>query len=207
MREYFTADDAILLIRPREDMDEMAAVCSWFENPIVVMSESNVDRQGRDRMRRFIRQTSTARVLICVGEHDIKDPEEFLLAGCFGFVACSTPPSVWEMIVRSVAAGHMWVEHSLLTSAFRTALAALDAPLYSHRESEILSLLAQGLSNQGIAQRLFVSQETIRWHLRKLYVKAGLTDRRALVAHATRLATALEPGLSIRRNEAGSSCV
>jgi DNA-binding CsgD family transcriptional regulator len=55
----------------------------------------------------------------------------------------------------------------------------------------VLSLLGQGLSNRSIAERLFISPETLRWHLRNLYSKTELRSRGELIEYAAN--SAVEP--------------
>jgi LuxR family maltose regulon positive regulatory protein len=57
----------------------------------------------------------------------------------------------------------------------------------SRRECEILSLLGQGLNNKSIAQRLFITKETLRWHLRNLYGKTRVQGRDKLIRYANEL--------------------
>jgi LuxR family maltose regulon positive regulatory protein len=59
-------------------------------------------------------------------------------------------------------------------------------PLHE-REREILDLLASGLSNQEIADRLFLSENTIKWYLKSLYQKLDVSSRTAAVARAVEL--------------------
>ena len=56
----------------------------------------------------------------------------------------------------------------------------------THRESEVLALLVAGLSHRGVANRLVVGDETVRSHLRSLYRKLSVDDRRGAVATALR---------------------
>ena len=61
-----------------------------------------------------------------------------------------------------------------------------DAPRLSERETEVLRLLAEGLSSGDIADRLAVSATTVKTHLRNLYYKLEVSDRAAAVAQAMR---------------------
>ena len=68
-------------------------------------------------------------------------------------------------------------------------LAGRLAPKLSRREHDVLSLLGQGLSNRSIAERLFISPETLRWHLRNLYSKTELRSRGELIGYASNAGT------------------
>ena len=62
----------------------------------------------------------------------------------------------------------------------------LAEPL-SERELEVLHLIAEGLSNQEIAQRLFLSVPTVKWHATHIYGKLGVANRTQAVAQARAL--------------------
>jgi LuxR family maltose regulon positive regulatory protein len=57
----------------------------------------------------------------------------------------------------------------------------------SEREQEVLALIAQGLSNQEIAQRLFISLNTVKWHTSNIYGKLAVKNRTQAVAQARAL--------------------
>jgi DNA-binding NarL/FixJ family response regulator len=56
----------------------------------------------------------------------------------------------------------------------------------THREAEILGLIAQGLTNGEIAGRLFLSNHTIKTHINRIFAKTGSRDRVAAIAYAQR---------------------
>lgn len=61
------------------------------------------------------------------------------------------------------------------------------APLLTKRESEVLTLLGEGLSVQQVARRLFLSESTVKTHVAKVYDKLGVTNRAAAIMAAVRL--------------------
>ncbi len=62
--------------------------------------------------------------------------------------------------------------------------AATIAEPLSDREREILTLLTEGLPNRLLARRLFVSENTVKWHLKRIYEKLGVSSRAHAVAVA-----------------------
>ena len=73
---------------------------------------------------------------------------------------------------------------SILSQLARETQLANNPRRLTARENEILNLLGLRYTNQEIADHLFLSRETIRWHLRSLYSKIGASDRAAAIQYA-----------------------
>jgi two-component system, NarL family, nitrate/nitrite response regulator NarL len=114
-----------------------------------------------------------------------------LQAGALGALARSSPASAIAPAALAVASGH-WV----LDAAFAPALLDLRAapaapvaptpPLLSPREAQVLELLAEGLSNRDIAERLGISRHTAKFHVNAILDKLGATTRTEAVVLAAR---------------------
>jgi DNA-binding NarL/FixJ family response regulator len=113
-----------------------------------------------------------------------------LQAGALGALARSSPASAIAPAALAVASGH-WV----LDAAFAPALLDLRAtpaamaptpPLLSPREAQVLELLAEGLSNRDIAERLGISRHTAKFHVNGILDKLGATTRTEAVVLAAR---------------------
>jgi DNA-binding NarL/FixJ family response regulator len=114
-----------------------------------------------------------------------------LRAGASGFLLKRTPPEELIAAIRVVAAGEALLSPSVtrrLIQAFvqtpttRRASAELDS--LTGREREVLVAMATGASNAELATRLFVSEETIRTHVKRVLHKLGLRDRAQAVVFA-----------------------
>ena len=115
-----------------------------------------------------------------------------LQAGASGFLLKDAPPESLFEAVRVVAAGdallapvitrRLIAEFARLRPPQRTRPEDLDA--LTHREIEILSLVAAGLSNHEIAHRLVLSNETVKTHVSHVLRKLGLRDRAQAVVAA-----------------------
>jgi DNA-binding NarL/FixJ family response regulator len=116
-----------------------------------------------------------------------------LRAGAAGFLVKSTPPEDLIGLVRVAAAGHTvlspvatrrLVAASGAEQATRDRARALLAEL-TEREAEVLACLAEGLSNARIAERLYLSEATVKGYISRLLVKLGCANRTqaGLLAH------------------------
>jgi DNA-binding NarL/FixJ family response regulator len=111
-------------------------------------------------------------------------------AGASGYLLKDAPPDELAEAVRTAAAGVSALAPAVaqrLMDRMRTPQTAL-----SRRETEVLELVADGLSNADISNRLFLSQATVKSHLVHIFDKLGVDSRTAAVT------TAREHGL-IRR--------
>jgi len=110
---------------------------------------------------------------------------EALDAGARGFVLKEAPLGDLVRAVEHVAAGETYVDPVLAGVLVSSQLAA-KLPQLTQREREVLRLLADGLANEEIGKRLFISAETVRTHVRKAMAKLDADTRTQAVATALR---------------------
>ena len=110
---------------------------------------------------------------------------DMLRAGASGFILKDAAASDLPAAIRAVASGKAWLDPSVTGRviseiASRPSATALVAPLFerlTERELEILTLMAQGLSNAEIAQRCFITEGTVKTHVSRLLLKLEARDR------------------------------
>jgi DNA-binding NarL/FixJ family response regulator len=116
-----------------------------------------------------------------------------LKAGASGFLLKDVPPEELLFAIRAVHSGDSVVAPSTtrrLIDQFAALLPGGGRPdpgelaELTDREREVLTLVAQGLSNAEIAQRLFVSEATVKTHVGRVLAKLGLRDRVQAVVYA-----------------------
>jgi DNA-binding NarL/FixJ family response regulator len=125
-----------------------------------------------------------------------------LRAGAVGFLIKDTPPEELLRAVRVAAAGDALLSPSItrrLVEVFATTqpsprAASRPDPELTERETDVLALVAQGLSNTDIATRLRIGPATVKTHVSHLLAKLGVTARVHLVIYA------YESRLGIARN-------
>lgn len=125
------------------------------------------------------------RVLIVTTYDTDADTLPAIEAGATGYLLKDAPPEDLAAAVRTAAAGRTTLAPTVadrLLNRMRTPGAAL-----TRRETEVLALVAAGLSNRAIAARLHLTEGTVKSHLARSYTKLGVDSRTAAVATATDL--------------------
>jgi two-component system nitrate/nitrite response regulator NarL len=120
---------------------------------------------------------------------DEADAREALAAGARGALSRNADGDRLAAALRAVALGLVVLDEDFAADAFREAPAVpqeLAEPL-TPRELEVLQLLAQGLPNKLIAQRLGISEHTAKFHVNAILGKLGAQTRGEAIAHAARL--------------------
>ncbi|MGE3957656.1 MAG: response regulator [Vicinamibacterales bacterium] len=117
------------------------------------------------------------------------DAVEGLRLGARGIVLKESPPETLLECIRRVARGEQWLDNETMSRALdaitrRERQGAESARVLTARELEIVRMIAQGLRNRVIAERLSISEGTVKIHLHNVYEKLGLDGRLELVLHA-----------------------
>ncbi|MFJ8474141.1 response regulator [Kitasatospora sp. NPDC094011] len=137
---------------------------------------------GAQAIAAITARAGAPRVLVVTTYDSDADTLPALEAGATGYLLKDAPPEELAQAVRSAAAGRSALAPSVadrLLERMRTPAAALSA-----RETEVLGLVADGLTNQQISQHLHLSQATVKSHLVHIYTKLGVDSRTAAVREA-----------------------
>ncbi|QFQ99122.1 response regulator transcription factor [Streptomyces phaeolivaceus] len=153
---------------------------------VVLMDIRMPELGGIEATRRITTEHPHIRVLVLTTFDLDEYVYEALRAGASGFLLKDASADQLAEAVRVVAAGdallapgitrRLIAEFSRLGTTPRAPLKARVGDL-TERETEVLSLIAQGLSNAEIAQRLVVAEQTVKTHVGRILVKLGLRDR------------------------------
>jgi DNA-binding NarL/FixJ family response regulator len=131
------------------------------------------------------------RVVIVTTYDSDADTLPAIEAGATGYLLKDAPPEELAAAVRSAAAGRT----ALAPAVADRLMNRLRAPGTSltRRETEVLALVAEGLSNQAVGRRLHLTEGTVKSHLARVYAKLGVDSRTAAVAAATDLGLIRRP--------------
>lgn len=179
------------LVNDQPDMEVVghaARVAEAFEmfeqcRPDVVLMDMRLgDGSGVEAMERIFESNPDARVVILTMKDGDVEIRRALKAGAKGYILKTMPPKELLQVIRKVHAGrkHIPPEVALQLAEYF----AEDEP--TAREIEVLRLAAEGLRNRQIAERLFISEETVKVHMKRLMDKLGASDRTQAVSIAVK---------------------
>ena len=180
----FSERAGFVLVRCPNSAAEILACCQKFAPCVLILTEVLTLADELADFLRFAKALRGVRIL-ALGPHDSPGTaRDVLRAGCMGFLESGCSNYMLRRAVRSVASGELWASRRVMSQVIQELLLAQSEDKLTPREHEILDLVGQGCRNREIAKRLFISAETVRWHLRGLYAKIGVKDRLTAAAFA-----------------------
>ncbi|MEV7980716.1 response regulator transcription factor [Streptomyces sp. NPDC086519] len=169
-----------------DGLDAVAKVAELAPD-VVLMDIRMPELGGIEATRRIVGERPHIKVLVLTTFDLDEYVYEALRSGASGFLLKDASADKLAEAVRVVAAGDALLAPGI-TRRLITQFSQLDgggvrAPLkarvgeLTERETEVLTLIAQGLSNAEIAERLVVAEQTVKTHVGRILVKLGLRDR------------------------------
>ena len=147
---------------------------------IVVLDLNLPELDGLTCLERLTAEFPKAAVVVCSGEANEDDVEAVRLGGARAFVAKAGDPDEIPVALRAAAAGEPFRVYG---APERRRRPNEDLGL-SERETTLLQTLARGLSNQEIGKELWITEQTVKFHLTNVYRKLGVEN----LTQATRVA-------------------
>jgi DNA-binding NarL/FixJ family response regulator len=189
-------DSLVMVASPVHDAESAIAICEEYLPDVVLMDiEFKAGAMTGIQATRKIKEVSPSTKVVIMTAHD----DERLLvdaveAGASGFLGKDEAANEVLHAAKAAAEGEVLIDPQVLTRLLhqvarereerRDALALLDD--LTEREREILQLLAGGLRNDGIAERLFISPQTVQTHVRNILGKLRVHSKLEAVAFAVK---------------------
>ena len=186
--------DGIELVGTAADGEEAVALAAAHDPDVVLMDLRMPRCDGIEAIRRLAERGDRPRAIALTTYADDASVLGALRAGARGYLTKDAGAEQIRAAVEAVARGEAAldpaVQHHVvaaLAGDAAAAPAARDLPDgLTPREAEVLELIAAGLSNAEIAERLVVSAATVKSHVNHLFAKAGVRDRAQAVTYAYR---------------------
>jgi DNA-binding NarL/FixJ family response regulator len=179
--------DGVELVGTAADGEEAIRLAGELDPDIVLMDLSMPRLNGTEAIRRLAERGPRPRAIALTTYADDASVLGALRAGARGYLTKDAGAdeirAAMEAVARGEAALDPAVQHHVVAALATPSAAPLPDDL-TPREAEVLGLIAEGLTNAEIAERLVVSAATVKSHVNHIFAKIGARDRAQAVVYA-----------------------
>lgn len=148
--------------------EKSLGICRNLVPCILVVNDAFIEKVDCEKFGEAVNFGRSIRVLVEIEDHKRSKTARLIRMGCAGVLSRNASPEIMCRAVKAVLADELWVDRKTISRIVQNMLHGIKCGL-TPREIEIYGLLAEGLRNRQIAERLFISVNTVRWHLRSLW--------------------------------------
>lgn len=190
------------LIEDSQDIEVVGSICTSGQLPkatnfadvdAVLIYLVDKDTETVEIIAELLKTAPSLRVIILTGSKDIKNQTRAIQLGAVGIVQKEQNARMLIEAIRQVYRGETWINQKILAKllgnsndkkeGLRTWNSRKTDSL-TRREKEVIQMIGKGLKNKNIAEKLFISEATVRHHLSSIYEKLDVEDRLNLVIYA-----------------------
>ena len=189
------AEDGIEVVGEAEDGEPPWPAVEELAPDVVLMDVRMPKRSGIDATRAIAEAAPATRILMLTVSDEEEDLYEAIKAGAAGYLLKEISIEEVAGAIRAVVSGQSLITPSMASkllaefgnlSKKAEARQAVPTPRLTSRELEVLKLVAQGMSNKEIATELYISENTVKNHVRNILEKLHLHSRMEAVVYAVR---------------------
>jgi two-component system, NarL family, nitrate/nitrite response regulator NarL len=196
LRLLLEREPGISVVGQAENRAEALEIATRQQPEIILLDLCLRDENGIDMIPELLGAAEETRIILLTGVRDDEEHRRAIRQGAMGVVSKEAPPELLFKAIRRVNAGELWLNRhmtALLVAELRRPPQASKPPAEAEmiarltpREREIVSLVAEGRRNKQIADKLYISDTTVRHHLTSILSKLGVSDRMELLIFAYR---------------------
>jgi two-component system, NarL family, nitrate/nitrite response regulator NarL len=181
------------VVAQAQDGKQVLEVLQQHEPDILLLDLKMPGLDGLATLQRLQATKNKTRVIVLTASEDKNEFIQAMKFGTSGIVLKQTATELLIKSIRKVNAGEIWLD-SHTTAAVMRQFASGDDPTpapqhrerppLSQREREIVALVSQGFKNKEMAEKMFISEQTVKNHLHNIFDKLGVSDRLELALYA-----------------------
>jgi DNA-binding NarL/FixJ family response regulator len=190
------------VVAQAQDGRQVLDVLQEHEPDILLLDLKMPGLDGLATLQRLQAAKNKTRVIVLTASDDKNEFVQAMKLGTSGIVLKQTATDLLIKSIRKVHAGEIWLDSHTTAAVIRQFVANDEAPAppatssaagmprererspLSQREREIVALVAQGFKNKEMAEKMFISEQTVKNHLHNIFDKLGVSDRLELALYA-----------------------
>ena len=187
------------VVAQAQDGREVLEVLQQQTPDILLLDLKMPGLDGLATLQRLQQVKNKTRVIVLTASDDKNEFVQAMRLGTSGIVLKQTATELLIKSIRRVHAGEIWLDSHTTAAVIRQFVANDEPPPQmvsstpgrerersplSQREREIVALVAQGFKNKEMAEKMFISEQTVKNHLHNIFDKLGVSDRLELALYA-----------------------
>jgi DNA-binding NarL/FixJ family response regulator len=187
------------VVAQAQDGRHVLDVLQQYAPDILLLDLKMPGLDGLATLQRLQAVKNKTRVIVLTASDDKNEFVQAMKLGTSGIVLKQTATELLIKSIRKVHAGEIWLDSHTTAAVIRQFVAADESPApsapqaatrererspLSQREREIVALVAQGFKNKEMAEKMFISEQTVKNHLHNIFDKLGVSDRLELALYA-----------------------
>jgi two-component system nitrate/nitrite response regulator NarL len=194
VRSMLDTDPAFYVIGEAYNGDEAVLLCGEVDPDLVIMDVHMTPTSGLEATRRIKQLYPHIRVVVLTVSDDVADLFTALQFGAQGYLLKNMDPDEWLMYLHALLDDNSDVARQMadrLFLRFRASVPGVisgdpDPSMLTSREQEIAACVAAGDNNRQIAEKLLISEHTVKNHIKNILEKCAFDNRVQLTAYAIR---------------------
>jgi DNA-binding NarL/FixJ family response regulator len=195
-------EDDFEVVAQAQDGRQVLEILQQLEPDILLLDLKMPGLDGLGTLQRLQAARNKTRVIVLTASDDKNEFVQAMKLGTSGIVLKQTATELLIKSIRKVHAGEIWLDSHTTAAVIRQFVAEDQQPAppplpvqaqpqrererspLSQREREIVALVAQGFKNKEMAEKMFISEQTVKNHLHNIFDKLGVSDRLELALYA-----------------------
>ena len=190
LRKLLEAADDISIVGEASNGLECVKLLKKLKPDVLLLDLRMPEKDGLSVLEEIKFDPLPTRTIVLTAAEDDRDVIRAMRLGARGVVLKQSASELLVKCIRKVHNGEIWLDNrvtAVVIGAFKKSTESgrrPEKPLLSHREKEIVQLVAQGCRNREMGEKLFISEQTVKNHLHNIFDKLGVSDRLELALYA-----------------------
>ncbi len=191
LRRLLALEPDFKIVAEAKDGTEVLPILEEHEPDILLLDLRMPGADGLTVHQHIQTNKLKTKIIVLTASEDEDQYVQAIKCGASGIVLKQTATELLIKSIHKVCAGEIWLDSRTTAAAMRQfvnpggpGLRERDKRGISHREREIVACVAQGFKNKEIAEKMFISEQTVKNHLHNVFDKLGVSDRLELALYA-----------------------
>jgi DNA-binding NarL/FixJ family response regulator len=193
LRSLIEEQPEMAVVGEAQTGSEALSLAALEEPDIILLDLDLGGESGLDSLQALLALSKKPRILVLTGGRDPQMHRQAIYLGAMGFLLKDETAEVLIKAIKKVHEGEAWLDRSMtaavlseITRSKKEDPEAAKINTLTEREREVIALIAEAVGTKQIADRLFISEKTVRNHLASIFSKLELSDRLELAIYASR---------------------